>query len=80
LLYYINKPVAAEEVPTMGAKALFAVNATLGGKKPLSVAAISSFAEALGVAVPIPVCANACVAKYAIKKVNKINAFNFMFF
>jgi hypothetical protein len=43
----------------IGEKALDAVNATRGGKKPRSVAVTSSFADALGVVVPMPVWANA---------------------
>jgi hypothetical protein len=39
----------------IGEKIFVAVNATLGGKNPLSVADTSNFAEALGVVVPIPV-------------------------
>jgi hypothetical protein len=38
----------------------FCVLVSLGINKPLSVAAISNLAEALGVVVPIPVCAKIC--------------------
>jgi hypothetical protein len=58
----------------IGEKALDAVNATRGGKKPRSVADTSSFAEALGVVVPIPVWAKTAV----LRKRNKIRYF-FMF-
>ena len=54
---YINNPAAAEDVPVMGAKTLLAVSAMRGGKNHLSVAAISNFAEALGLVVPMPVWA-----------------------
>jgi hypothetical protein len=49
---YTNNPVAGDVI---GPLALVAVNATLGGKKPLSVALISNLADALGEVVPIPV-------------------------
>jgi hypothetical protein len=51
---YTIKPVAGE---VTGLAALVAVKAIRGGKNPLSVAYTSSFAEALGEVVPIPVCA-----------------------
>jgi hypothetical protein len=39
------------------------IKETLGGKNPLSVAVTSNLADALGVVVPIPVCAPVCVAQ-----------------
>jgi hypothetical protein len=39
----------------MGEKTLFAVSATRGGKNPKVDELTSSFAEALGVVVPMPV-------------------------
>ena len=50
----ISNPLAGD---VMGDAEFAAIKAILGGKKPLSVAAISSLAEAFGFVVPIPVCA-----------------------
>ncbi len=54
---YTTSPVAFAAVPTTGEKAFVAVNATRGGKKPCVDELTSNFADALGVVVPIPVCA-----------------------
>ena len=66
---YTNNPAAGEVV---GLAELVAVKATRGGKKPLSVAVTSNFAEALGVVVPIPVCAYALMLKQIKETNNKI--------
>ena len=57
---YIKRPAAvnkeeASDKPVIGEKELVDVKATLGGKKPLVVENTSSFADALGVVVPMPV-------------------------
>ena len=58
----------------MGAATVALVNVTRGGKKPLSVAYTSNFAEAFGVFVPIPVCA------FALTNVQLANNMNTTFF
>ena len=59
----ISNPVAGLDT---GFAELSAVNVIRGGKNPLSVAAISSFADACGVDVPIPVW-----AKEYVTNINK---------
>ena len=56
----------------MGLVAFVALNATRGGKKPLSVANTSNFADAFGVEVPIPVWDSAA------KEINNKNIVFFM--
>jgi len=60
---YTKRPAAvnkagAPDKPVTGEKELVDVRATLGGKKPLVSENTSSFADALGVVVPIPVWAS----------------------
>lgn len=59
----------------MGAATVALVNVTRGGKKPLSVAYTSSFADALGVFVPMPVWA-AAITPLQIQMKQKIIYFN----
>jgi hypothetical protein len=66
---YINNPIAGVAI-VAASEAL--VSATRGGKKPLSVAFISNFAEALGVVVPIPTCAKNKVGNSNISSNNLI--------
>jgi hypothetical protein len=66
VVLYTNNPAAEASAvdpdnPVTGANTLVEVSATLGGKKPLSDALTSNFAEALGVVVPMPVWAKTLV-------------------
>jgi hypothetical protein len=60
VVLYTNNPAAEASAvepdnPVTGANTLVEVSATRGGKKPLFEEVTSSFADALGVEVPIPV-------------------------
>jgi len=63
---YTNNPVAGLGIVIISVPL---VKVTRGGKKPLSVENTSSFAEGLGVVVPMPVWAN-----IDIEKINKTSS------